>query len=197
VFVGQPGAAAAGIAAFWTLFAAWVLGELWMQWRRRLPAGSTGRDRGSMTVLVALVWSGVVVGLAAAVVVPGADIRAGSRALFSGGIALMLGGLVLRWYAVAVLGSAFTVTVGTRVEQQVVARGPYRWVRHPAYAGSLLTILGILLCAANVVALLAFALPLAGYAYRIAIEERALVEGLGDQYREYMRRTRRLIPFLL
>jgi protein-S-isoprenylcysteine O-methyltransferase Ste14 len=197
VFLGEPAATVAGIAAFWTLFAAWVLGELWMQWRRRLPAGATSRDRGSMAVLVTLVWGGVLLGLAAAILVPGAGIRAGSGALFDAGLALMLGGLLLRWYAVAVLGTAFTVTVGTRAEQHVVARGPYRWVRHPSYAGSLLTILGVLLCATNVVALLAFALPLAGYAYRISIEERALVEGLGDRYSEYMRRTRRLIPFVL
>jgi protein-S-isoprenylcysteine O-methyltransferase Ste14 len=183
--------------AFWTLFAAWVLGELWMQWRRRLPAGAAGSDRGSMALLVGMVWGGVVLGFAAALLLPGAAIRTGAGALFGAGLALMLGGLVLRWYAVAVLGPAFTVTVGTRAEQRVVARGPYRRVRHPSYAGSLLTILGVLLCQANAVAVLAFALPLAGYAYRIPLEERALVRGLGDEYRRYMRRTRRLIPFVL
>jgi protein-S-isoprenylcysteine O-methyltransferase Ste14 len=183
--------------AFWTLFAAWVLAELWMQWRRRLPAGAAGGDRGSMVFLVVMVWSGVVLGFAAALLLPGAAIRTGATALFAAGLALMLGGLVLRWFAVAVLGPAFTVTVGTRAEQHVVARGPYRWVRHPSYAGSLLTILGVLLCATNVDSLLAWALPLAGYAYRITVEERALVEGLGDEYQRYMRRTTRLIPFVL
>jgi protein-S-isoprenylcysteine O-methyltransferase len=186
-----------GAAAFWTLFAAWVLGELWIQWRRRLPAGAASRDRGSMTLLVAMVWTGVVLGFAAALLLPGAAIRTGREPVFATGLALMLGGLVLRWYAVAALGPAFTVTVATRAEQSVVASGPYRWVRHPSYAGSLLTILGVLLCATNVVSLLAFALPLAGYAYRIHVEEDALVAGLGDEYRDYMRRTRRLIPFLL
>ena len=183
--------------AFWTLFAAWVLGELWMQWRRRLPTGAAGGDRGSMVLLVVMVWSGVVLGFAAALLLPGAAIRTGATALFAAGLALMLGGLVLRWYAVAVLGPAFTVTVGTRAEQRVVARGPYRWVRHPSYAGSLLTIVGVLVCATNAVSLLALALPLAGYAYRIPFEERALAEGLGDEYRRYMRRTRRLVPFVL
>jgi protein-S-isoprenylcysteine O-methyltransferase Ste14 len=183
--------------AFWALFAAWVGGELWMQWRHRLPAGAAGGDRGSMAVLIALVWGGVVVGGAAVVLLPGAHIRTGTTAIFAAGLALMLGGLVLRWYAVGVLGTAFTVTVGTQSGQGVVTRGPYRWVRHPCYTGRLLTILGVLLCTTNVVGLLAFALPLAGYAYRIPVEERALVDGLGDEYRAYMRRTRRLIPFVL
>ena len=31
---------------------------------------------------------------------------------------------------------------------------------------------------------------------RIRIEEEALVEGLGDDYRSYMRHTRRLIPLI-
>jgi protein-S-isoprenylcysteine O-methyltransferase Ste14 len=150
-----------------------------------------------MILLVASVWTGVLLGFAAALLLPGAGIRTGRGALFGSGLVLMLGGLVLRWYAVAALGPAFTVTVGTRAEQRVVARGPYRWVRHPSYAGSLLTILGVLLCATNLVSLPAFVLPLAAYAYRIHVEERALVDGLGDEYRDYMRRTRRLIPFLL
>jgi protein-S-isoprenylcysteine O-methyltransferase len=194
VFNGEP---AAGVAAFCAVFAAWVLGELWMQRRRRLPAGAASRDRGSMRLVVVLVWAGVLLGVAAAALLPGARIRTGPRTLFDAGLALMLGGLLLRWYAVAALGPAFTVTVGMQAAHRVVASGPYRWVRHPSYAGSLLTILGVLLCATNVVALLAFALPLAGHAYRIAVEERALVEGLGDEYRAYMRRTRRLIPFVL
>ena len=193
MFTGEP---AAGVAAFCALFAAWVLGELWLQRRRRLPPGTASRDRGSMRLLVVLVWTGIALGVAAAALLPGARIRTGPRALFDAGLALMVGGLLLRWYAVAALGRAFTVTVGTPTAQRVVAGGPYRWVRHPAYAGSLLTILGVLLCATNVMALLAFALPLAGHAYRIAVEERALREALCDEYRDYMRRTRRLIPFV-
>jgi protein-S-isoprenylcysteine O-methyltransferase len=109
----------------------------------------------------------------------------------------MLAGLLLRWYAIAVLGSAFTVKVGIRPDQRVSQRGPYRWVRHPSYTGSLLTIVGILLCCTNLLSLLAVALPVAGYVYRIRVEERALVASLGDAYRAYMRKTRRLIPFVL
>lgn len=117
--------------------------------------------------------------------------------MFWSGLAMMLAGLILRWYAIAVLGSAFAVEVGIRCDQQVIERGPYRWVRHPSYTGSLLTIVGILLCCTNLLSLVAVALPVGGYVYRIRIEERALVASLGDAYRTYMRRTRRLIPFVL
>jgi len=35
------------------------------------------------------------------------------------------------------------------------------------------------------------------YSYRISVEEQALVAALGEPYKQYMRRTRRIIPFLL
>ena len=109
----------------------------------------------------------------------------------------MAAGIAFRWYSILVLGKSFTVDVATRPEQRVVESGPYRLIRHPSYTGSLLTLLGVLLCCVNWLSLLAMAIGIAGYAYRIRVEEAALAEGLGDEYRDYMRRTRRLIPFIV
>ncbi|HYM51460.1 MAG TPA: isoprenylcysteine carboxylmethyltransferase family protein [Candidatus Limnocylindrales bacterium] len=196
-FLGNPESGVPAIVAFWILFYVWAISELYIGWRYRLPAGATRRDRGSQTVVIASVWAGVAGGIALAALAPAAEIRPGKDAIFVAGLTLMAIGIVLRWYAIAVLGRSFTVTVGTSAEQQVVERGPYRYVRHPSYTGSLLTIAGILLCCLNLLSLLAFLFPLAGYAYRIRVEERALQDGLGEPYRAYMRRTSRLIPFLL
>src|SRR5262249_50419629 len=79
-------------------------------------------------------------------------------------------------------------------DQTVVQKGPYRLVRHPSYTGALLTVLGILLCQTNWLSLACFLLALPGFAYRIRVEERALVTALGEPYRDYMRRTKRLVP---
>jgi protein-S-isoprenylcysteine O-methyltransferase len=196
-FLVGPGAVVAEILAFWALFYAWVGSELYIGWRYRLPSGAEARDRGSRTVLIASVWIGVAVGFGCAILLQGASIRMGRPAIFALGLALMLLGLVLRWWAISLLGRSFTVTVATRAEQRVVERGPYQYVRHPSYTGSLLTIAGILLSCTNVLSLVAFLIPIAGYAYRIRVEERALIDGLGEPYRAYMRRTRRLIPFVL
>jgi protein-S-isoprenylcysteine O-methyltransferase Ste14 len=197
VFVGGAGANVPDTVAFWILFYTWAGSELFIGWRYRLRAGAVRRDRGSMVAVIASVWASVFVGIGSAVLFPGATIRTGRTEVFLGGLALMLLGIVLRWYAISVLGSSFTVTVGTRAEQRVVDRGPYRLVRHPSYTGSLLTILGVLLCCLNLVSLAALLLAAAGYAYRIRVEEQALAQGLGDAYRAYMRRTKRLLPFLL
>jgi protein-S-isoprenylcysteine O-methyltransferase Ste14 len=55
----------------------------------------------------------------------------------------------------------------------------------------------VLVCCINWLSLGALIVTLAGYAYRIRIEERALARDLGPAYRDYMRRTKRLIPFLV
>jgi protein-S-isoprenylcysteine O-methyltransferase Ste14 len=55
----------------------------------------------------------------------------------------------------------------------------------------------VLVCCCNPVSLAALVFALGGYAYRIKIEEEALANDLGAPYRDYMRRTKRLIPFLV
>jgi len=76
-----------------------------------------------------------------------------------------------------------------------VDSGPYRYVRHPTYTGALLTFVGLGFCFGNWLTLLFLTLPIIGaFLWRIRIEERALTEALGEDYRAYMRRTKRLIP---
>ena len=84
-----------------------------------------------------------------------------------------------------------------RPGQEVIQSGPYRWIRHPSYTGGLITLLGVLVCCVNLASLPALLVALGGYAYRIRIEERALARDLGPAYKDYMRRTKRLIPFLV
>ena len=55
----------------------------------------------------------------------------------------------------------------------------------------------VLVCLTNPLAFLGLIPPLMGYAYRIRVEERTLLRTLGDPYRAYMRRTKRLIPFVV
>jgi protein-S-isoprenylcysteine O-methyltransferase len=76
-----------------------------------------------------------------------------------------------------------------------VRRGPYRFVRHPAYAGNLLAALGLGLALANWLSIAALVvLPLLGHLPRIRVEEAALEGALGEQYRAYEAETARLVP---
>jgi protein-S-isoprenylcysteine O-methyltransferase Ste14 len=197
MFFGDGGPVAMGVA-FWVTFYAWIGAETWLGYRRRrLPSGATDRDSGSKAWVIGSVWSSVAVGMGLAFAFPGAAITTVRTAVFVAGLVLMLAGIALRWYAVWVLGASFTVDVATRPGQAVVESGPYRWIRHPSYTGGLLTLLGVLVCCCNPVSLVALVLALGGYAYRIRIEEAALATDLGTPYRDYMRRTKRLIPFVV
>ena len=51
--------------------------------------------------------------------------------------------MAVRLWAVRTLGRWFTTVVRVAPDQQVVAGGPYRWVRHPSYLGLLLTLAGL------------------------------------------------------
>ena len=114
------------------------------------------------------------------------------------GIGLMIAGIVLRQWSIAVLGRYFSRTVGVQEGQAVVDRGPYRLVRHPAYTGSLLTIVGlgfVLQSWGAVLVLIAFFGV--AFGYRIHVEEEVLTSKLGDEYVAYAKRTKRLIPYVL
>jgi protein-S-isoprenylcysteine O-methyltransferase Ste14 len=83
------------------------------------------------------------------------------------------------------------------IDQPVVQRGPYRLIRHPAYSGTFLTMLGVGLAMTNWASLVALLLCVfLGHIYRVRIEEKTLVRMIGEPYIEYMRRTKRFIPWV-
>ena len=184
-------------ALYWMTIVVWIVSELSAFFRGVTIAHDRRQDRRSGPVLIGFLLLAVWLGGILAAVVPGAAITAGRSAVFGFGLLLALAGIALRQYAIASLGRYFTVRVMTRPDQTVVERGPYRFVRHPSYSGSLLTVLGVLLCSTNWLALACFVLALPGFLYRIRVEERVLLDALGEPYRAYMGRTKRLVPFLV
>ena len=113
------------------------------------------------------------------------------------GVALMLAGLVLRWWANAVLGRFYTSTLRLAEGQRIVRAGPYRLVRHPGYGGVLLLWAGAGLASQNwAVAAIILSMMSVAYAYRIKSEESMLQTAFGDQYRSYMQFTWRLVPWV-
>jgi protein-S-isoprenylcysteine O-methyltransferase Ste14 len=197
LFFGQADGTLLTVVLFWLVFYIWLGSELFIGWKLRAPAGATTDDAASRFILIGSIYVGIGVGFALAFAVQPAAFTQFRRPLLGLGLALMLIGMALRWYSIRVLGRSFTTTVMTRPDQVVVESGPYRWIRHPSYTGGLLTVLGILVCLTNPVSFLGLLPPLIGYTYRIRVEESALVRNLGEPYQSYMRRTKRLIPFLV
>ena len=179
---------------FWLAYLLWVVTELVRNQKRR-PAAADKRDRKSFMVLRVALSLALILDFAFALLLPGAAFGGAAYALFVAGIGCILAGMALRGYAVAVLGRFFTVEVATRVGQEVIEAGPYRYIRHPAYTGALLSLIGITLALGNwagVIEMLVLSGP--AFGYRIAVEEAALLSALGEPYAHYMRRTWRLVP---
>ncbi|HEV2638687.1 MAG TPA: isoprenylcysteine carboxylmethyltransferase family protein [Actinocrinis sp.] len=178
-------------------FATWVCAmafDLVRIYRRR--EGATVRDRGSHRVFSVALPVIFAVLLAVPKALPGADIRPDSLA-FAAGEAVFLLGFAVRGWAILTLGTYFTATVMTSPDQPVITSAPYRVLRHPSYTGLLLYIIGIGLIWDNWISLAAatvlMSIPLV---YRIRVEEKALLEDLGDPYRAFASRRKRLIPFV-
>jgi protein-S-isoprenylcysteine O-methyltransferase len=112
------------------------------------------------------------------------------------GLGIEVAGLGLRAWSMRTLGSSYSRTLRVQGAQQVVDRGPYRFVRHPGYAGSLLIWTGFALTSRSftVVEVVGGLLGIA-YHRRVAAEEALLRRELPG-YVAYAKRTRRLIPFV-
>ena len=71
-------------------------------------------------------------------------------------------------------------------------------VRHPSYTGVLITFIGLGLAVQSLGALLVLLLVFSvSFGYRMWVEERTLLSELGQDYASYMKRTKRLIPFIV
>lgn len=159
--------------------------------------GAVRRDRGSYVWLLGSIFAAVLLAYLCAFRIPAATITWWQPAWFWAGIVLMLGGAAYRWYAIRALGKFFTRSVATRAGQYVVDTGPYRLLRHPSYSGALLSMLGLGLAMTNWLSILMIMLgSLAGYGWRVHVEEQALCAGLGQPYCDYMQHTRRFIPYV-
>jgi protein-S-isoprenylcysteine O-methyltransferase Ste14 len=173
---------------------AFSAGELWQAFRLRRGVAHASAVGEVLFRLLFLV--GILLLPLGASVAPGAVVPGGVGAFVIGAVAGWLG-LLLRWWCFVALGRYFTVVVKTTSDQVIVQRGPYRFLRHPSYTGLLLALLGCGVMLGNWVATLAaFAVVLAAVAYRLRIEERALVASLGDAYRVFASQRARLVPFI-
>jgi len=187
-----------GLVLFDTAYFVWIASELFgaVLVPRLRGRGETRvrRDRGSGALIIFTVFisSGLALsfGYAGVFVLP--------DWVFYPGIFLMLLGVLVRQWAIAVLGRFFSLTVRVATDHRVVTRGPYRLVRHPSYTGVLITFIGLGLAVQSLGGLLVllgvFSLS---YGYRIRVEEKTLLSELGPDYASYMKRTKRLVPFII
>ena len=159
--------------------------------------GGESADRGTKRILVWSAAIGLTACLLIAINVPSLRFGANTWTTLVLGLAIAWLGVLLRVWAVWSLGRFFQRDVMIQKDHVVWRGGPYRLLRHPAYAGTLISYLGFGLAVGSWVGALVFvAVVAAGYIPRIRVEEAELTRALGDSYRDYARTTARLVPGL-
>jgi protein-S-isoprenylcysteine O-methyltransferase Ste14 len=182
------------------LSAAWLLSERFALTGRPSGAEAKGHDRLSLYLWLLTFICSIGCAVALKFVLEAARSSVG-RIWFLDpyfgyfGCLVMVLGLATRVTAIRTLGKQFTYRVSIVSDHQVVDKGIYRLVRHPSYLGTLLCLLGLGLALENWISLLiVVVLPATAVGYRISVEEKVLLSHFGNEYEEYSRRTKRLIP---
>lgn len=185
---------------FYILMFLWLASEVF--YKQRLASNETdkkGKDKSSLNIL----WVIIILSISLSIFV--SYIRFGTLSLMMSesiwiiylGLLLIFAGIVSRIFIIKSLGKYFTVDVTIRKEHKIKKDGIYSILRHPSYAASLLTFFGLGIYLNNWFSLaIAFIPPFLAFLYRINVEEKALIEQFGQDYIDYKRQTKKLIPFI-
>lgn len=181
---------------FYISMAIWFLSEF--LYKNMLKSGKEdkkNKDKSTLNIL----WVAIPFSIISSIVISyniHLPIVDGSWILYLGEL-FILAGIIFRYMIIRSLGKYFTVDVTIRQDHKIKKEGFYKYLRHPSYSFSLLTSLGLGLYLNNWLSLIfAFIPPFLAFAYRIKVEEQALVEQFGDEYIEYRKSTKKLIPFI-
>lgn len=180
----------------WVSYSAWFLMEMWILSRDRRRFTGRTADRGSFFGFFICIWAALGVAFTA-VSHPEWRIAVLEPTLSWIGIVMVWAGMAFRLWAVLTLGAFFRTSVVVQEGHQLVTAGPYRWLRHPAYTGAIVTMAGLGLALGNWVSLGAMILfPSIAIAWRVYVEERALTEQFGEAYRDFSKTRSAVIPVL-
>lgn len=106
------------------------------------------------------------------------------------GLLLLIAGSTLRLWAIQQAGAAFIPHVKVDSKHKLVTAGPYAYVRHPSYLGTLLSYFGIAVLFGSIIGVLALALLVTpAMIFRIIKEEQLLSQRFGEAWRKYQSQT--------
>jgi protein-S-isoprenylcysteine O-methyltransferase Ste14 len=104
--------------------------------------------------------------------------------------------ICLLWMSHAELGRNWTPTIAVRSEHKLVTGGIFKYIRHPMYAAHILWAVAQIMLLHNWIAGYSFIIFVVPHFFsRVGIEEKLMTDQFGEEYRAYMKRTKRLIPF--
>jgi protein-S-isoprenylcysteine O-methyltransferase Ste14 len=170
-----------GAAAFVAAYLVWVLSEA------RITVGTPTRSAAETRTLVPYAVARVTTALTAAYSAPAVPEKIGT--VLAG---VFVAGVTLRAWAIREFGVQYSHRVVRISEGGLISSGPYRVLRHPAYAGMLLANIGFAGFFASPASIAALALLIAAVLWRIRVEEDVLTES--PQYRAFADTRCRIVP---
>lgn len=184
---------------FWAVYLWALVPELKIARRARQTAGGAdSKDSGSFRVMTRMLTAALVLVFPLAFLDRWSFPAETRLSAFITGVLLIVAGSMIRRLCWRTLGEYFTGDIQVRSDQPVIRTGPYALVRHPSYTGGIMmhTGMGLALCSWLSLALLTLT-ALATYIHRVRIEERVLLDTLGEPYRIYMQERKRFIPYVV
>jgi len=110
---------------------------------------------------------------------------------------------------ILILGNFFAITGKYQLKQfgsgvltiednhHLITTGIFRFIHHPIYTGGIIGVFGFYFAFHSLIVLIAISITyFIIFRHRLLFEEKILVEEFGEQYREYMKQTKKLIPYL-
>jgi protein-S-isoprenylcysteine O-methyltransferase Ste14 len=110
---------------------------------------------------------------------------------------LCLCGLGICLWARAVLGRNWSGTVTLKENHELIVRGPYRLVRHPIYTGLIAMLIATAIQKGQIAGVIGIVLVSVSFWIKSTYEEEVMLKQFPDQYADYQKRVKRIIPFLL
>lgn len=110
---------------------------------------------------------------------------------------LVFFGLLLGFWAFWLFrNSKFRITPDVAEGAKLITQGPFKYIRHPMYSAVLLICLGLMLSNINVLSLVLYILLLIDLVIKINYEEKSLASNFSE-YKDYLKKTKRIIPFII
>jgi protein-S-isoprenylcysteine O-methyltransferase Ste14 len=171
----------------------WFLSEVLINiFTRSKKSESDSYDHNSLGLIWIVIISSIIIGNFIAFRFPGFK-----ESTFFSGLALIIVGITIRLIAIFSLKSLFNANVAIHHNHKLKTDGIYKKVRHPSYSGSLLSFLGLGITLGNWISLIVVFVPvLCAFLYRINIEEKALTNNFREEYLNYKKKTKKLVPFV-
>ncbi len=162
-------------------------------WQKRKSINAKSGDKGSIWLLTIFIGIGYFLSFNIGATKVGRIYHWDT--FFIIGLILIVIGLIIRITSINTLKKQFTYTVKKIENHELIETGLYRNIRHPGYLGQLIILLGISTCLSNWLSIiLMMGSVLIGYTYRMKVEEKFMIEQMGQKYLDYKKRTKRLIP---